>query len=1042
MNGTGAGAFAEVGARGPPGRARTEPVPQTIAPPQISLPRAVEPREPHRMTSAPPNAPTRGWRKTRLLSGLPSSPLAFVLIGVAVAAGLGNYFAGEASRAEGARQHAILTQSDRLLANMVELETGMRGFVLLGEEVYLEPYDAAQSTIDGQLSAIDDLTRGMDAEAPRHIGALRGAVEAKRTYAARVIDLRRTQGHDPAVALVRTGEGKRTMDAVRAATRDVQAHANAVLAASERWDRILSLVLSLVSIASALGAVGLLGRLALVRRRDEQRTAALLDGVFANAPVGLGFLDRDLTIQHMNRALATMNERGFGADLGAPIWANVPTLQEQLVPKLRAARDEGLVTNNVDVAVPTPSAPRGVRHFQMSFYPLRGRSGGAGAGRVQADGVGLVVSDETLRKLSEERMRHSEERFRSLTEATTAIVWTTSPEGGFEATPSEWTRFTGQTPQQAAGAGWLEAIHADDRARTNAAWLQALETLSPYEIEHRVRRQDGVWRIMSARAVPILEENGSIREWVGTHSDITARREAELALEAAKEAAEEANRAKSQFLANMSHELRTPLSAVIGYSEMLQEEIEDLGEEGLLADMRKIEANARHLLGLINDVLDLSKIEAERMEIFAEVFPVAETVRDVAATVETLVDKKGNALALEMADGLGEARTDQTKLRQCLINLLSNAAKFTEGGRIVLAVSRASRDGIDWLTFRVTDTGIGMNADQQAKLFQRFTQADASTTRRFGGTGLGLAITRAFADMLGGRIEVESQEGAGTTFTLTVPAVYVPQNPVEASPHDHDALHRLGEVRPIPGGHVLIIDDDAATRDLLARFLERDGFTVATARDGREGLERARELRPRVILLDVTMPRMDGWSVLRTLRADPDLGATPIIMVTVLDEQNLAFSLGATDYLQKPIEWSQLKSAMERFKPSEHKGPVLIIDDDPDARERLSAMLTREGWRVAAAENGVAGLEATAARKPSLILLDLMMPEMDGFGFLRALRERAEWRDIPVVVLTAKDITADDRRRLAGRADRVLQKGGLSLTDLAESLRPLVGPGV
>ncbi|WP_404810487.1 response regulator [Methylobacterium flocculans] len=983
-----------------------------------------------------------GWRRPRVLMGLPSSPLALILIGVAVAAGIGNYLAGEASRAEVARQHAVLSQSDRLLANMVELETGMRGFVLLGEETYLEPYDAAQATIDGQLSAINDLTRGMDAQSPEHMRILREAVDAKRAYAARVIQLRRTEGYDPAVAVVRTGEGKRTMDAVRAATKTVQTHADAVLTASEERDRVLSLVLSLVSLASAIAAVGLLGRLALVRRRDEQRTAALLDGVFANAPVGLGFLDRNLTIQHMNRALATMNERGFGADLGAPIWASVPTLQEQLIPKLKAARDEGLVTTNVDVAVPTPSAPRGVRHFQMSFYPLRGRAGSSRAGEIQADGVGLVVSDETLRKLSEERMRHSEERFRSLTEATTAIVWTTTPEGSFEVTPSEWTRFTGQTPQAASGAGWLEAIHPEDRVRTNAAWLRAVETLSPYEIEHRVRRDDGVWRIMSARAVPILEENGSIREWVGTHSDVTARKEAELALEAAKEAAEEANRAKSQFLANMSHELRTPLSAVIGYSEMLQEEIEDLGEEGLLADMRKIEANARHLLGLINDVLDLSKIEAERMEIYAETFSVPEVVRDVAATVEALVDKKGNSLALEIADDLGMAQTDQTKLRQCLINLLSNAAKFTEGGRVVLAVSRAPHDGSDWLTFRVTDTGIGMNPEQQAKLFQRFTQADASTTRRFGGTGLGLAITRAFAEMLGGRIEVESQEGKGTTFTLAVPATYVAPATDEAAPHGHDALHRLGEARPVPGGHVLIIDDDAATRDLLARFLERDGFTVATARDGREGVERAHELKPRVILLDVTMPRLDGWSVLRTLRADPELGATPIIMVTVLDEQNLAFSLGATDYLQKPIEWGQLKAAMERFKPSEHKGPVLIIDDDPDARERLSAMLTREGWRVAAAENGVAGLEATAAKKPCLILLDLMMPEMDGFGFLRALRERAEWRDIPVVVLTAKDITAEDRRRLAGRADRVLQKGGLSLTDLAESLRPLVAPGV
>jgi CheY-like chemotaxis protein/two-component sensor histidine kinase len=430
------------------------------------------------------------------------------------------------------------------------------------------------------------------------------------------------------------------------------------------------------------------------------------------------------------------------------------------------------------------------------------------------------------------------------------------------------------------------------------------------------------------------------------------------------------------------------------------------------------------------------------MEIYAETFSVAEIVRDVASTVETLVDKKGNTLALEIAEDLGEAHTDQTKLRQCLINLLSNAAKFTEGGRITLSATRSEASGSGWLSFSVTDTGIGMTPDQQTKLFQRFTQADASTTRRFGGTGLGLAITRAFADMLGGAIAVTSQEGVGTTFTIRVPARYVSTSPLEAIGHEGaHAASRLPMSDMASGGHVLIIDDDASTRDLLARFLEKDGFTVATASDGREGVERARALRPRVILLDVTMPRMDGWSVLRTLRADPELGATPIIMVTVLDEQNLAFSLGATDYLQKPIEWGQLKTAMERFKPSETEGPVLIIDDDPDARERMAAMLIREGWRVASAENGIAGLEATAAKKPCLILLDLMMPEMDGFGFLRALRAKPEWRDIPVVVLTAKDVTAEDRRRLAGQADRVLQKGRLGLNDLSESLRSLVAPG-
>ncbi len=565
--------------------------------------------------------------------------------------------------------------------------------------------------------------------------------------------------------------------------------------------------------------------------------------------------------------------------------------------------------------------------------------------------------------------------------------------------------------------------------------------MTPFEVEHRLRRHDGTWRDMEVRAVPILEENGTVREWVGAHSDITARKEAELQLEMAKEAAEEANRAKSQFLANMSHELRTPLSAVIGYSEMLQEEMEDLGQESLLSDMRKIESNARHLLGLINDVLDLSKIEAERMEIYPEEFSVAEVVQDVAATVESLVEKKGNAMALDLGQDLGAACTDVTKLRQCLINLLSNAAKFTEAGKITLSARRERHGNVEWLAFAVSDTGIGLSPEQQARLFQRFSQADASTTRRFGGTGLGLAITRAFANMLGGEIGVESEEGVGTTFTVRLPAHYV-----EASAEGsgdapgQEVMHPPAGRAASASGHVLIIDDDPATRDLLARFLQRDGFQVATAADGREGLDRARTLRPRVILLDVTMPRMDGWTVLRALRADAELGDTPIIMVTVLDEQNLAFSLGATDYLHKPVEWGQLKSAMERFKPSEHDGPVLVIDDDADARERMATLLTREGWRVASAEHGRAGLDAVAARTPSLILLDLMMPEMDGFAFLRALRARREWRDIPVVVLTAKDVTADDRRRLAGQADRVLQKGQLGLSDLAETLRSLVSP--
>ncbi|GEP07411.1 response regulator [Methylobacterium oxalidis] len=987
------------------------------------------------MTISP--TPANRWRFLRRQRRFPGSPLAFLLLALALAAGGWNYLAGARTQAEVARLNGIMALSERVLSTIKDVETGLRGYALTGGEEYLEPYNAALARLGAELDRLDTFTVDPNTRSQR-----RELIEAEKAYAARVIATRRSAGPQAAREFVGTGEGKRSMDAIRGLTRDVQDQASADLEHLAAADRLRSPLLPLVTLASALAAVGLLAWLALVRRRESQRMADLLEGVLENAPVGLGFLDRDLNIRHMNRALENMSERGFGADIGAPIWALLPSLHDELSPKLAAARDQGLVTANVEVGVPTPSAPGGVRHFQMSFFPLRRMSG---RHRGQADGVGIVMADVTLSKLSESRLAESEERFRSLTEATSAVVWTTMPDGEFRQVSSEWTRFTGQTPAEAAGRGFLEAIHPEDRAATREAWERAVESRTLYAVEHRLRRHDGIYRYMEARGVPILEEDGRVREWVGAHFDITERKEAELQLEAAKEAAEEANRAKSQFLANMSHELRTPLSAVIGYSEMLQEEMEDLGEESLLADMRKIESNARHLLGLINDVLDLSKIEAERMEIYPEDLDVADTVREVATTVDALVAKKANTLNVHLSDGLGAVHTDATKLRQCLINLLSNAAKFTENGRITLSAEREHRNGTDWLRFGVADTGIGMSEEQQAKLFQRFTQADASTTRRFGGTGLGLAITRAFARMLGGEITVESKEGAGTTFTLEVPARYEERPSAElanqagqdlpAAPRDGPAVHGDADL-------VLVIDDDPATRDLLARFLQRDGFKVAAAPDGHAGLEQARALRPRVILLDVTMPRMDGWAVLRALRSDPEFGATPVIMVTVLDEQNLAFSLGATDYLQKPVEWGQLKEAMERFRPAIHEGPVLVVDDDPDVRERMTALLTHEGWRVTSAENGRAGLEAVGVRRPGLILLDLMMPEMDGFGFLRELRAKPEWRDIPVVVLTAKDVTADDRRRLAGQADRILQKGGLSLADLAATLRSLMSPAL
>ena len=529
---------------------------------------------------------------------------------------------------------------------------------------------------------------------------------------------------------------------------------------------------------------------------------------------------------------------------------------------------------------------------------------------------------------------------------------------------------------------------------------------------------------------PVWDETGHVAGLFCPTRETTTQVMNARALEAARAAAEEANRAKSMFIANMSHELRTPLSAIIGYSEMLLEEIEEGADSaGLTVDMRKIESNARHLLGLINDVLDLSKIESGKMEVYAETFAVDTMVRDVASTVEALLAKKNNRLELALGGALGTMHSDVTKIRQMLLNLLSNAAKFTDGGTITLSARRVGDESTGYLVFRVEDNGIGMTEEQLALLFQRFQQADASTTRKFGGTGLGLSITKAFAAMLGGQVEVESLHRQGSVFTIRLPV----ELPEPAAPEPE--LQALPKPRSEPDQHrdiVLVIDDDPAQRELMSRFLEREGFEPRTAPDGVTGLELARQLQPRAILLDVMMPGVDGWSVLTTIKGDSELAKIPVVMVTFVSERGLANALGAADYVIKPVKWERFRQVMDRFRALD--GDVLLVDDDPDTRSRIRKVLEKDDWTVAEAGNGKEALELVARAVPRVILLDLTMPVMDGFAFLHALRENPGCANVPVVVLTARDLTRDDRQRLAG-ANQVLKKGETSLRTLADDLR-------
>ncbi len=570
--------------------------------------------------------------------------------------------------------------------------------------------------------------------------------------------------------------------------------------------------------------------------------------------------------------------------------------------------------------------------------------------------------------------------------------------------------------------------------------MDEIEALKRRLERERLARKEAE-SIAEQKTREIFLANQELRQLTSHLEELVEARTAEA--NHARDEAVRASQAKSQFLANMSHELRTPLNAIIGYSEMLEEEAEDGGLHDFIPDLRKIHGAGKHLLGLINDILDISKIEAGKMELYLESFELAPLLRDIAGTVKPLLEANGNALVLEGLEDCGGMHSDLTKIRQIIINLLSNAIKFTRHGWITLKVVRDA----DRVSFSVTDTGIGMTEEELERLFMPFTQADASTTRKYGGTGLGLAISHRFSKALDGSIDVTSAPGTGSTFTLRVPARPLPLQAPEVAGHDPAAgtgpsASLSANALPSSGncGTVLVIDDDPAARELMHRFLSGKGFNVALAGNGQQGLQMAAELMPAAITLDVMMPGMDGWSVLSALKQDARLSTIPVVMLTIVDEKSLGFALGAADYLTKPIDRKRLDEVLERYRVGPDKGVVLMVEDDPPTRKMTRHSLQKAGLNVVEAHNGEEALARLDTLTPQLILLDLMMPVMDGFQFLAQLRQNPQWRTIPVVVLTAKELDAQDRALLNGNVERILQKGALSRDALLAELHALLVP--
>jgi len=402
-------------------------------------------------------------------------------------------------------------------------------------------------------------------------------------------------------------------------------------------------------------------------------------------------------------------------------------------------------------------------------------------------------------------------------------------------------------------------------------------------------------------------------------------------------------------------------------------------------------------------------------------------LEEVRALIVPLAEKNRNTLELKLADHLGSIRTDRTKLKQSLLNILSNGSKFTENGRLTLVAERFEADR-PMVRFAVSDTGIGMNEEQLGRLFQAFSQADASTTKKYGGTGLGLAISRRFCQLLGGDITVTSRPGEGSTFTIVLPARS--DAPAQIAPAPAPRI--VAEVSN-NGPTVLIVDDDPAARELLAANLKGAGYRLVHAASGEEALNLARTLHPDAITLDVMMPKPDGWDVLATLKADPDLCEIPVVIVTVAPERGIGLSLGAVEVLTKPVDRARLTALINRLVRRD--GPVLLVEDDADTRDMMRHTIDKMGLAVAEAGNGRQALSWLSDNAPpAIILLDLMMPEMDGFAFLDALADRADWREIPVIVVTAKQLSAAERERLSRQAQKVMEKATATRVDIAAAI--------
>ncbi|MFY9558786.1 MAG: CHASE3 domain-containing protein [Terriglobales bacterium] len=928
--------------------------------------------------------------------------------------------------------HEVLTELEATPSALDEAQTSMRGYVITGQEIFLEPYQGAVSALRAHLNRLKSLTSD-NPHQQRRIAMLETAVAEAFDFDQQNIDLRKQKGFEAAQQRVATGIGIKQMNQVRAIISEMKQEENDLLNRRlldyQSKTRKTTLTFSSMIILEFL----LLGLVYYMLRRDitarKTAEAALQQSeqrlTLASTSGEVGVWDLDLIADQAWRSL--QHDRIFGYESLLPSWSQ-KIFSGHVVPRdrelVKQRFEEAFQTGHLEFACRIIRADQAVRWISAKGEVFRNEQG-------QPIRMMGVVTDVTERKRAEELLQQSEERHRKLFDNNPHPTWVYDRETlRFLAVNAAAVRKYGYSSDE-----FLAMTIKDIRPPEDVPVL--LESLSAIQDGNE---SDGIWRHRRKDGTVIdVEITSYALNFAGRDAevvvavDVTQRKRDEeekrkfmdrLAasnqeLELRNREVERATKLKSKFLASMSHELRTPLNAIVGFSDLLAEETPGQLNNKQKRFVNHIKQGSAHLLQLINDILDLSKIEAGQLELRCEDFQVKDALPEVLSTIRPLAMAKNIQVQHKLKAELS-VHADRVRFKQVLYNLLSNAVKFTpKDGRIDIDCGEKGNE----VCISVTDTGVGIRAEDQAVVFEEFRQVAVNKDTANEGTGLGLAITKRLVEQQGGKISLESEPGKGSRFTFTLPIGSRTSStslPVNGPACPNAAAAGRGG-KPL----ILVVDDEVAARELLASYLDSEYRTVM-AESGAEAVQKAQQLRPDAITLDVLMSGGNGFETLVALRKSPETANIPIIIVSIVDQQKVGFALGAADYLIKPIRKPVLLETIRKHVPlqGDDDSEILLVDDDPRTLEMLEESLRSAGYETQSVQSGARALEVLSSKLVSAVLLDLLMPGMDGFEVIRHVRGQATLKELPILVMTGKTLAQEEIALLSRETQALFQKNG------------------